>query len=219
MGNNGREIIAKNVAKMLKPGSVINLGIGLPSLVANYIPEDKDIFLQSENGILGMGPAPSDDEVDPDLVNAGGKPVTIRPGGACFDHALSFTMIRGGHIDACVLGALEVDEEGNIANWIIPGKLVPGMGGAMDLVVGAKRVIVAMEHTTKDGKPKILKKCTLPLTAQKEVDIIVTNMAVIEVSKDGLILKEILPGLNVKDVQDVTEPKLIVDKDLKPMIV
>ncbi|WP_258360977.1 CoA transferase subunit B [Moorella sulfitireducens (nom. illeg.)] len=214
---NFREIIAKNVAKMLHDGDVVNLGIGLPTLVANYIPEGINIIFQSENGFVGAGPKPQEGQEDKDLVNAGGQPVTILPGGACFDSALSFAIIRGGHIDATVLGALQVDEEGNLANWMIPGKMVPGMGGAMDLVVGARKVIVAMEHTTKDGKPKVLKKCNLPLTACREVDVIVTNMAVIEVTNRGLVLKEIAPGLSIEDVQAATEPKLILEGEIKIM--
>ncbi|SCG81853.1 3-oxoacid CoA-transferase subunit B [Proteiniborus sp. DW1] len=211
-----REIIAKRVAKELKDGDVVNLGIGLPTLVANYIPEDIDVTFQSENGFVGLGPAPEPGQEDKDLVNAGGQPVTIKPGGAFFDSSMSFAIIRGGHVDATVLGALQVDQKGNLANWMIPGKMVPGMGGAMDLVVGAKKVIVAMEHTAK-GNPKILKECTLPLTAAGEVNLIVTEMAVIEVTEKGLVLKELGPEATVEDVIAATEAELIISEDLKVM--
>jgi len=211
-----REIIAKRVAKEFKDGDVVNLGIGLPTEVANYIDKDVEVILQSENGFIGLGPAPEEGKEDKDLVNAGGKYVTIMPGGACFDSAMSFAIIRGGHVDATVLGALQVDEEGNLANWMIPGKMVPGMGGAMDLVVGAKKVIVAMEHTAK-GAPKILKRCTLPLTAAKEVNLIVTEMGVIEVTDKGLVLKEIAPNTTVEEVIAATEANLIIANDLKVM--
>jgi 3-oxoacid CoA-transferase B subunit len=175
-----RELIVKRVAAFFEEGDLGNLGIGMPTLVANYIPPDKGIMLQSENGFIGIGPSPESGLEEKDTVNAGGAPVTIVPGGACFDSAMSFALIRGGHVDITVLGALEVDEKGNLANWIVPGKLVPGMGGAMDLVVGARKVIIAMEHTTKDGAPKILKKCTLPLTAVNCVDWIVTELGVMK---------------------------------------
>ncbi|CDF57798.1 CoA transferase subunit B [Thermobrachium celere] len=211
-----REIIAKRVAKEFKDGDVVNLGIGLPTEVANYIDKDVEVILQSENGFIGLGPAPEEGKEDKDLVNAGGKYVTMMPGGACFDSAMSFAIIRGGHVDATVLGALQVDEEGNLANWMIPGKMVPGMGGAMDLVVGAKKVIVAMEHTAK-GAPKILKRCTLPLTAAKEVNLIVTEMGVIEVTDKGLVLKEIAPNTTVEEVIAATEANLIISEDLKVM--
>ncbi|HHV46658.1 MAG TPA: CoA transferase subunit B [Tissierellia bacterium] len=211
-----KEFIAKRVAKELKDGDIVNLGIGLPTMVANFIPEGVNIFLQSENGFIGLGPAPEQDKVDMHIVNAGGQPVTILPGGAFFDSAMSFTIIRGGHVDVTVLGALQVDEEGNLANWMIPGKMVPGMGGAMDLVVGAKKVIIAMEHTQK-GNPKILKKCTLPLTAVKQVDMIITEMGVMEVTDKGIVLKEINPEFTVEQVQAATEAKLIIADDLKPM--
>ncbi|WP_353893060.1 CoA transferase subunit B [Proteinivorax hydrogeniformans] len=210
-----REIIVKRIAKEFKDGDVVNLGIGMPTMVANFIPENIDIVLQSENGFVGLGPAPKDGEEDKDLTNAGGQPVTVNPGGAFFDSATSFTIIRGGHVDATVLGALEVDEKGNLANWMIPGKMVPGMGGAMDLVSGAKKVILAMEHVSKDGSPKILKECSLPLTAAEEVDLIVTDMAVIEVTEKGLLLKEIAYNTTVEEVQKNTEAELIVEEDLR----
>ncbi|SHH38332.1 butyryl-CoA:acetoacetate CoA-transferase beta subunit [Caloranaerobacter azorensis DSM 13643] len=211
-----REIIAKRVAKELKDGDVVNLGIGLPTMVANYIPDGIDIILQSENGFIGLGPVSKSGEEDKDLINAGGQPVTIKPGGAFFDSATSFAIIRGGHVDATVLGALQVDEKGNLANWMIPGKMVPGMGGAMDLVVGAKKVIIAMEHTAK-GKPKILKECTLPLTAAGQVNLIITEMAVIEVTERGLVLKELGPEATIEDVKANTEADLIIADDLKKM--
>lgn len=211
------EQIAKRVAKELSDGDVVNLGIGMPTMVANHIPEGISVILQSENGFLGLGPKPEPGKEDMDIVDAGGKPVTINSGGAFFDSSFSFLMIRGGHVDKTILGALQVDEHGNLANWMIPGKMVPGMGGAMDLVVGAKKVIVAMEHLTKDGQPKILKECNLPLTACKQVNLIVTNMAVIEVGNKGLVLKELAPGLTVEDVQKATEAKLLVSDDLKVM--
>ncbi|QSQ09059.1 Butyrate--acetoacetate CoA-transferase subunit B [Koleobacter methoxysyntrophicus] len=212
-----RELIAKRIAKEFKDGDIVNLGIGMPTLVGNFVPDDVEIILQSENGFVGLGPAPAPGEEDPDLTNAGGQPVTIKPGGAFFDSAMSFSIIRGGHVDATVLGALEVDEKGNLANWMIPGKMVPGMGGAMDLVTGAKKVIIAMEHTAKDGSPKILKECTLPLTGREVVDLIVTDMGVMEVTDKGIVLKEIAPGLTVEDVQKATEAKLIIDENLKEM--
>lgn len=212
-----RELIAKRIAKEFKDGDIVNLGIGMPTLVGNFVPDDVEIILQSENGFVGLGPAPAPGEEDPDLTNAGGQPVTIKPGGAFFDSAMSFSIIRGGHVDATVLGALEVDEKGNLANWMIPGKMVPGMGGAMDLVTGAKKVIIAMEHTAKDGSPKILKECTLPLTGREVVDLIVTDMGVMEVTDKGIVLKEIAPGLTVEDVQKATEAQLIIDENLKEM--
>ncbi|GAA0122778.1 MAG: CoA transferase subunit B [Clostridium argentinense] len=211
-----REIIAKRVAKELNDGDVVNLGIGLPTLVANYIPDGIDVTLQSENGFVGIGPAPAEGKEDKDLVNAGGQFVTVLPGAAFFDSSISFGIIRGGHVDATVLGALEVDQEGNLANWMIPGKKVPGMGGAMDLVVGAKKVIVAMEHTAK-GNPKILKKCTLPLTAAHQVNLIITEMAVMEVTKEGLVLRELGPEATVEDVKKATLADLIVPDDVKKM--
>lgn len=211
-----REIIAKRVAKELKDGDVVNLGIGLPTLVANYIPEGVDITLQSENGFVGIGSSPEEGKEDKDLINAGGQFVTVVPGAAFFDSSMSFSIIRGGHVDATILGALEVDQEGNLANWMIPGKMVPGMGGAMDLVVGAKKVIVSMEHTAK-GRPKILKKCTLPLTAAHQVNLIITEMAVMEVTKDGLVLRELGPEATIEDVKNATLADLIIPDDVKRM--
>ncbi|TCO78792.1 3-oxoacid CoA-transferase subunit B [Marinisporobacter balticus] len=213
---NAKEIIARRVAKELKDGDVINLGIGLPTMVANYIPEDIDVLFQSENGFVGLGPAPEIGHEDKDLVNAGGQPVTAVLGAAFFDSAVSFGIIRGGHVSATVLGALQVDEKGNLANWMVPGKMVPGMGGAMDLVVGAKKVIISMTHTAK-GKSKILKKCTLPLTAAGQVNMIVTEMGVMEVTDAGIVLTEMNPEFSVEDIKKVTEAELIIADDLKKM--
>lgn len=214
--NMEKEFIARRVAKELKDGNVVNLGIGLPTLVANYVPEDIEIMLQSENGFVGMGPAPEEGKEDAYIVNAGGQYTTISPGGAFFNSADSFVIIRGGHVDVTVLGALEVDEKGNLANWMVPGKMVPGMGGAMDLVTGAKKVIIAMNHTAK-GNHKILKNCTLPLTAVKVVDLIITEMGVIEVTDKGLVLKEINPEFTISEVQNATGAALIIPDDLKEM--
>lgn len=214
--NNPKEFIAKRVAKELKDGDVVNLGIGLPTMVANYIDKNVDIILQSENGFVGLGPVPEEGKENSYIVNAGGQPVTIKEGGVFFDSAMSFSIIRGGHVDATVLGALQVDQEGNLANWMIPGKMVPGMGGAMDLVVGAKKVIVAMEHTAK-GNAKILKKCTLPLTAAAQVDLIVTEMGVMEITKEGLVLKEINPEFTIDEVKAATEAELIISDNLRNM--
>ncbi len=211
-----QQFIAKRVAKELKDGDVVNLGIGLPTLVANYVNDGKVITFQSENGFVGLGPTPTEEQFDPFITNAGAKPVTILPGGAFFDSAMSFGIIRGGHVDLTVLGALQVDAKGNIANYMIPGKMVPGMGGAMDLISGAKKVVVAMEHTAK-GSLKILNDCSLPLTAVNQVNLIVTEMGVIEVSESGLILKEINPEFTVEEVQKFTEPKLIISEQLKMM--
>ncbi|KOA20266.1 butyrate--acetoacetate CoA-transferase subunit B [Clostridium homopropionicum DSM 5847] len=213
---NLKEIIARRVAKELKDGDVVNLGIGLPTMVANYIPEGIEVTLQSENGFVGIGPAPEAGKENKDLVNAGGGYVTIHPGAAFFDSSMSFTIIRGEHVDMTVLGALQVDGKGNLANWMIPGKMVPGMGGAMDLVVGAKKVIVAMEHTAK-GSPKILKECNLPLTAAGQVNLIITEMGVMEVTKEGLVLREIGEGYTAEDVKAATEAELIIADDLKVM--
>ncbi|MDR0570784.1 MAG: 3-oxoacid CoA-transferase subunit B [Clostridiales Family XIII bacterium] len=211
-----KEIIAARVAKELHDGDVVNLGIGLPTMVADFLPEGVSIILQSENGIMGMGPAPEPGKEDVDIVNAGGQCVTIVPGAMFFDSATSFGIIRGGHVDVTVLGALEVDEKGNLANWIVPGKIVPGMGGAMDLVVGARKVVIAMTHTQK-GKPKILKSCTLPYTAVGVVDLIITEMGVMEVTPEGIVLKELHPDYTVEQVKEATEATLLVSPDLKVM--
>ena len=211
-----RAFIAKRVAKEMKDGFVVNLGIGLPTEVSNYLPKDIQITFQSENGILGVGPAPEAGKEDPDYVNAGRNPISVLPGAAFFASDISFGIIRGGHVDATVLGALQVDEEGNLANGKIPGKMLPGVGGAMDLVTGAKRVIIAMTHTQK-GDHKILKKCTLPLTAAKQVNTIVTEMGVMEVTDKGIVLQEIAPGYTVEDVQTGTGATLIISDDLKVM--
>ena len=213
-----RERIVKRIARDLQDGFYVNLGIGMPTLVANYVPEGIEVVLQSENGMLGIGPFPFEGDEDADLINAGKETVTEIPGTSYFSSADSFAMIRGGHIDFSVLGAMEVDQEGNLANWMIPGKMVKGMGGAMDLVAGARRTVIAMEHTTREGAPKILTKCTLPLTGLKVVNTIVTEMAYITVTPQGLVLEEVAEGLTAEDVQKATEAKLIVSPNLKTML-
>lgn len=210
-----KELIARRVALELKDGNVVNLGIGIPTLVSDYIPSEVHVMLHSENGFIGIGPTP--EQTDPDTTNAGGKPTSIVAGGAVFDSVASFGIVRGGHLDATVLGALEVDQYGNLANWAVPGKIVPGMGGAMDLVTGAKRVIVAMEHTAKDGSPKILKTCTLPLTGANVVDMIVTNYAVFVIENQTLILTELAPGVTLDMLYQTTEAEFVVDASLTTM--
>ena len=214
--NQIREVIARRCAKELKDGFVVNLGIGLPTLIPNYLPEGVKVVLQSENGLFGLGPTPEEGKENKYLVNAGGGYISVLPGGSIFDSSTSFGIIRGGHVDVTILGAMQVDEQGNLANWILPGGKTIGMGGAMDLLVGAKEVILAMEHTAK-GKPKILKRCTLPLTAPHEVDMIVTEMGVMKITPDGIVLSEINPDFTVDQVQQNTEAKLIIPSDLKPM--
>src|SRR3989449_4196875 len=207
-----RELIVRRAAAELRDGYYVNLGIGMPTLVANYVPEGLQVIFQSENGMLGVGPFPLPGQEDPDLINAGKQTVTETPGCSYFSSADSFAMIRGGHIDLTILGALEVDEEGSIANWMVPGKMVKGMGGAMDLVAGARRVVVMMTHTTKEGEPKILRKCRLPLTGLKVVHRIITDLAVIDVTAKGLVLKEVAPGITGSQVRSATEADLLIDE-------
>ncbi|MDO9591713.1 MAG: 3-oxoacid CoA-transferase subunit B [Erysipelotrichaceae bacterium] len=209
-----KEFIARRVAKELKDGDLVNLGIGLPTMVGNYIAKDIDVNFQSENGMIGLGPVPESACFDWEITNAGGQPVSVLTGGCFFDSAFSFGLIRGGHVSVTVLGALEVDQHGNLANWMVPGKMVPGMGGAMDLVTGAKRVIVAMQHTAK-GEPKIMKECSLPLTAAGQVNLIVTEMAVLEVVPEGLKVLEIAPGVTVEGLRAATDADLIINEPVR----
>ena len=211
-----RETIARRAALELKDGDVVNLGIGLPTMIPNFLPEGVSVVLQTENGLVGMGPTPEEGKEDPNLVNSGGGYITAMPGAYSCSSLASFEIIRGGHVDVTFLGALEVDEKGNLANWIIPGKMVPGMGGAMDLLIGAKKVILTMEHTAK-GRHKILKECKLPLTAAGQVNMIITEMGVMEITDKGIVLKELHPEFTVEQVQEATGATLIIDPDLKPM--
>ena len=214
-----REQITQRAAKELRDGFMVNLGIGMPTLVANYVPAGMDVWLQSENGLLGMGPFPRESEIDADLINAGKQTITARKGASFFSSSDSFAMIRGGHIDLCILGAMQVSQEGDLANWMVPGKMVKGMGGAMDLVAGVKRVVVTMEHTAKGGVAKIVKQCSLPLTGKRCVDMVITELCVLEMdpAKRRFVLTEVAPGVSVDDVKKVTEAEIVVPPSVKPI--